>query len=89
MADMFVHNNPRYPIEEIFARLEEKFVDMSHNMSLLKATLASNLISFREVGGSKSDIRLDGKFGDNEDPKKESWKEYKKERSSSNTIKPS
>jgi hypothetical protein len=53
-------------------RLEEKVVDISHNMSLLMVALASKLRPFREVGGSNSEIRSDGKLGDNEDPEKES-----------------
>jgi hypothetical protein len=70
-------------------RLEEKVTDISHNMSLLMVALARNLRPFREVGGSNSEIRSDGKLGDNEDPKKESWKEPKKEKLSSSTINPS
>jgi hypothetical protein len=70
-------------------RLEEKVIDISHNMSLLMVALASNLRPFREVGGSNSEIRSDGKSGDNEDLEKESWKEPEKEKSSSSVINPS
>jgi hypothetical protein len=58
-------------------------------MSLLMVALASKLRPFREVGGSNSEIRSDGKLGDNKDPEKESRKEPKKEQSSSSTINPS
>jgi hypothetical protein len=37
-------------------RLEEKFIDISHKMSLLMVALASKLEPFEEVGGSKSKI---------------------------------
>jgi hypothetical protein len=70
-------------------RLEEKVVDISCNMSLLMVALASKFRPFREVGGLNSEIRSDGKLGDNEDPEKESWKEPKKEKLSSSTINPS
>jgi hypothetical protein len=70
-------------------RLEDKFDDISHNMSLLMATLVRNLEPFREVRGSNSKIGSDGKLGDNKDPKKESQKEPKKEKLSSNSINPS
>jgi hypothetical protein len=40
--------------------------------------LESKLRPFREVGGSNSEIGLDGKSRDNEDPKRESWKEPEK-----------
>jgi hypothetical protein len=67
-------------------RLEEKVTDISHNMSFLMAALPSKLKVFEEAGSSKSKIKLDGKPGDNKDPKKESWKEPEKEQSSSSTI---
>jgi hypothetical protein len=51
--------------------------------------LANNLRLFREVGGLKSEIRLDRKQGDNKDLEKESQKEPEKEKSSSSTINPS
>jgi hypothetical protein len=63
MVDESVHNNPRDPTEERFVRLEEKVTDISHNMSLLMVALASKLRPFREVGGSNSEIRSDGKSG--------------------------
>jgi hypothetical protein len=39
-------------------RLEEKFVDIFHNMSLLMEALENNFGLFGEVGGSKSEIGL-------------------------------
>jgi hypothetical protein len=42
-------------------RLEEKFTDISCNMSLLMVDLASKLIPFEEVGGSNSEIESDEK----------------------------
>jgi hypothetical protein len=47
--------------EERFARLEEKIDDRSHNMFLLMTTLKSKLRLLREVGGSNSEIKLEGK----------------------------
>ena len=35
MEDEFVHNNPQNPTKEICVRLEEKFEDISLNMSIL------------------------------------------------------
>jgi hypothetical protein len=69
--------------------LEEKVVDISHNMSLFMVALEINLKPFKEVGGSKSKIGSDGKLGDNEDPKKESQKVPKTEQFSSSSINPS
>jgi hypothetical protein len=63
MADKFVHNNPRNPMEERFLKLEEKFVDVSRNMALLMEALASNLEPFEDVGGSNSEIESKGKQG--------------------------
>jgi len=68
-------------------RVEEKVVDIYHNMSLLMEALASKLGLFEEFGGSNSKIASDKKLGDSEDPEKESWKEPKEEQTSSNTIK--
>jgi hypothetical protein len=89
MADESVHNNPQYLAEERFARLEDQVVDISHNMSLLIMALANKFGLFREVGGLNLEIGSDEKWGDNEDPEKESQKEPKKEQSSSSTINPS
>jgi hypothetical protein len=89
MDDEYVHNNPRDLMEERFVRLEEKVANISCNMSLLMAALVRNLGLFKEVGGLNSKIRSDGKSRDNKDPENESWKELEKEKSSSNTIKPS
>jgi hypothetical protein len=68
MADKFVHNIPQDPTEDIFVRLEEKFVDTSHNMSFLMVALTRELGPFREVRGSNLEIGLDKKLGVNEDP---------------------
>jgi hypothetical protein len=66
-----------------------KFPDISHNMNLLMVALASKLRPFRDDGGSNSEIRLEGKLGDQEDSGKESWKEYEKEKLSSSAMNPS
>jgi hypothetical protein len=68
MANESIHNNPRDPVEERFARLEEKFTDIFYNMSLLVAALAIKLGPFREVEGSNLEIKSNGKLWDNEDP---------------------
>jgi hypothetical protein len=41
MVDESIHNNPQDPVEEIFVRLEEKVIDISHNMTLLMVALAN------------------------------------------------
>jgi hypothetical protein len=41
-------------VEEILSRLEEKVVDISHNMALLMAALEKKFRPSREVGGSNS-----------------------------------
>jgi hypothetical protein len=76
-------------VDERFTRLEEKVVNMSGNMFLLMAALASKLGPFEEVGGLNSEIRLDGILGDYKDSENESQKELEKEQSSSNSINPS
>jgi hypothetical protein len=86
MVDESAHNNPRYPQEERFQRLEEKIVDMCRNMPLLMVYLARNLRPFREVGGLNSKIGLDEKPWDNKDLENESQKEPEKEQASSITI---
>jgi hypothetical protein len=58
-------------------------------MNLLMVALARKLRPFRDDGGSNSEIRSEGKSGDQEDPGKESQKEPKKEKSSSSVINPS
>jgi hypothetical protein len=58
-------------------------------MNLLMVALARKIRSFGEVGGSNSNIVSEGKSRDNEDPKKESRKEPKKEMYSSSVINPS
>jgi hypothetical protein len=80
MVDESVHNNPRDPVEERFARLEEKFIDISRNMALLMVALASKLSDHSgrlEALTQRSDQR--GNRGENEDPEKELRKEPKKE----------
>jgi hypothetical protein len=70
MANESAHNNPQDLAEERFVRLEEQVTNISHNMALLMAALASKLESFGEAGGSKSKIRTEGKPGGNDDPEK-------------------
>jgi hypothetical protein len=67
MENGYVHKNHQDPKKEIFVRIEEKFIDISCNMVVLMATLATNLRKFREVGGSNSDIGSEGKPRENED----------------------
>jgi hypothetical protein len=55
-------------VEEIFSRLEDQFVDISCNMTLLMVALANTFIHFKEVGGSNSEDGYDEKPGDSEDP---------------------
>jgi hypothetical protein len=69
MADKFVHNKSRYPTKEIFARMEEKFGNISCNMSLVMVAPERNHKPFSEVGGLNSNIISNGKLGDNETPK--------------------
>jgi hypothetical protein len=78
MEDESIHDNPQYPTEERLARLEEKVTDLSRNMSLLMEDLENKMRPFKEVGGSKSKIRSNGKLGDNEDIDKESRKHLEK-----------
>jgi hypothetical protein len=52
MSDEFVHKNPRDPAKERFVRLEEKFIDIYHDMSLFMMALTSKIRPFREVGCS-------------------------------------
>jgi hypothetical protein len=39
MVDEYIHNNPQDVVEEIFVRLEENFLDISHNMALIMMAL--------------------------------------------------
>jgi hypothetical protein len=78
MVDESVHNNPQDLVER-FVRLEAQVTNINHNMNLLMVSLASNLESFGDDGGSNLEIRSEGKSRDHEDPKKGSWKEYEKE----------
>jgi hypothetical protein len=85
MVDESIHNNPQDLVEKIFLRMEEKFDNVYCNMALLMVTLTNNIIPFGKVGGSNSEVKL----GENEDLKKESRKEFEKEKPSSNVITPS
>ena len=78
IIDAFVHNNPRDPTKERFARLEEKFIDISCNMSLLIVDLANKFEPFREVSVSNSKFGSNEKPRDGEDIEKESRKDLKK-----------
>jgi hypothetical protein len=48
-------------------------------MNLFMVTLAIKLRLLGDDGGSNSEIRLEGESGDEEDSRKESWKESEKE----------
>jgi hypothetical protein len=89
MVDESIHNNPWDAVEERFVRLEEKVVDISCNMALLMVALVNKFGPFGEVGGSNSEVGLDEKLGDSEDPEKELKKEPEKEKPSSSAITPS
>jgi hypothetical protein len=52
MVDESVHKNLRDPPKEIFARMEEKVLDISHNIPLLMVAPTSKLRIFKEVGDS-------------------------------------
>jgi hypothetical protein len=86
MEDEFINKNPRYVVEDIFVRLEEKFTDISRKMALIMAALVNMFGPFGEVGGSNLEVGSDEKLGDIEDLGKESKKEPKKKNPSSNTI---
>jgi hypothetical protein len=58
-------------------------------MSLLMGALASKLELFGEFEGSNSKIGSEGKLGNNEDPKKESRKNPKKDQLSFSVVNPS
>jgi hypothetical protein len=58
---------------------KHKLLTSSHNMNLLMVALARKLRPFGDDGGSNSEIRSEGKLGDQEDLGKESWKESEKE----------
>jgi hypothetical protein len=47
--------------------MKEKFVDISHNVSLLMETLASKIRSLGEAGVSNLKIISKGKLGENKD----------------------
>ena len=78
MVDEFVYNKPQDPIEDIFERLESQFVEINHNMNFLMASLARNLGSFRDDGGSNSENKSKRKSKDQEDLGKESGNESEK-----------
>jgi len=79
-------HNPCNPVEERFVSMEDKVVDISHNMSLLMEVLERKVMLFGKFGGLNAEIKWDGKLGDNEDPKNKSQKEPEKENPSSSTI---
>jgi hypothetical protein len=68
--------------------MEEKVIDISHNMSLLMEALSINIGPFEEDGGSNSYIRSKWKLGENEELEKDLRKEPKKEKPSSSSINP-
>ena len=70
-------------------RLEEKFIDISLNISLLMETLLSKLKLFGEVGGSNFEIISEGKSRDNEYLEKELRKNPEKKNPSLNVVNPS
>jgi hypothetical protein len=84
-----VHIDPREPTEEIFERLEAQVVDISRNINLLMAALASKREPFGDDGGSNSEIKSKEKSRDHEDSGKESRKESEKEQLSSGAMNPS
>ena len=49
-------------------KLEIQFVDISHNMSILMATLERESRRFSEFGGSNLDVGSEGKSRDIKDP---------------------
>jgi hypothetical protein len=51
-------------VEEICVRLEEKVVDISHNMALLMSSLANKFGTLREVSGSNLVVESHEKLGD-------------------------
>jgi hypothetical protein len=67
-----LHKNPLYIAKERFVRLEEKVANILCNISLLMASLASNIGTFKVVGGSNLEIGSDEKLGDKKVPKKDS-----------------
>lgn len=79
MANEYVHN-PQDPIEERYARLEEKFIVIFHNMDLLIVVVPSKLGLFKEYGSFNSKIESKGELGDHGDQEKESRKDTKKEK---------
>jgi hypothetical protein len=89
MEDDFVHKNPWDGMEERFSRLEEKVVDISHNMALIMASLENNFIPFEEVGFSRLEVRSEEKPIDSENLEKEMKKRVRERKPSSNVITPS
>jgi hypothetical protein len=67
MVEEYVHNNPRDSTEERCEQLESQVVDISRNMKLLMASLASNIRPFRDHGGSNSENSSEGKSEDYEE----------------------
>jgi hypothetical protein len=69
--------------------MEDKIVDISHNMPPLMASLENKLRSSGEVGGYNLEVGLEGKLRENDDLENDSRKYPEKEMSSSNAITPS
>jgi predicted neutral ceramidase superfamily lipid hydrolase len=68
MVDDSIHKNTQDTSEESFLRIEEKVVDISHNMSLLMVVITNNFGPFREVGGSNLKYVSYEKLRDSEGP---------------------
>jgi hypothetical protein len=64
MADVYVYNNPRDPVEEIFEQLEAHVFNITHNMNLLVVALERNLGPFRDDGGSNAENKSEEKLED-------------------------
>jgi hypothetical protein len=54
MEDESNHNNHRDATKERFGKLGDKFINISHNISLLMVALMNKFGPFEEVGGSNS-----------------------------------
>jgi len=53
-------NNPRNPVEEGFLWLEQKVLDINHNLNLLIETLKNKLGIFIEYGGFNAEDKSKG-----------------------------
>jgi hypothetical protein len=61
MEDESIHNNPWDEAKDIFSKLEEQVVDISHNMTSLMENLENKFGPFGKVGGSNLEFRSDEK----------------------------